>query len=251
MFNEELRVIKENMCTGSQGKMVTCYNCRGQRHVARECEEKKRAKDSQWFKDKALLMEAKEKGAILDAEAEAFLADVECTTPYSEPLAITTTTEFKTGPSTGQGTSNDTDFHSEVRMYISLWLGQDEESRRKWAMLLVLTYVLMKDVFDLIFSGGGDTDGGSDDEGSATTNSIMHTSIDGDHGDHLRLTAVGSTGDSGSSSSSSSHLSQHSSSSSSSLDDSLSSLSLYRQDVCMILLCVFLKFLLHPLRIEV
>ncbi|GJT78581.1 hypothetical protein Tco_1045306 [Tanacetum coccineum] len=76
-------------------------------------------------------MEAKEKGAILDAEAEAFLADVECTAPYVEPLAITTTTAFEvrhedaydsdvdeaphaaaafmanlmqTGPSTGQGT---------------------------------------------------------------------------------------------------------------------------------------------------
>nr|GEV04910.1 hypothetical protein [Tanacetum cinerariifolium] len=59
-----------------------------------ECKEKKRAKDSQWFKDKALLMEAKEKGAILDAEAEAFLADVECTAPYAEPLAITTAIEF-------------------------------------------------------------------------------------------------------------------------------------------------------------
>ncbi|GJT54021.1 integrase, catalytic region, zinc finger, CCHC-type containing protein [Tanacetum coccineum] len=35
--------------------------------------------DSQYFKDKALLMEAKEKGDVLDAEAEAFLADVECT----------------------------------------------------------------------------------------------------------------------------------------------------------------------------
>ncbi|GKC01779.1 hypothetical protein Tco_0987915 [Tanacetum coccineum] len=46
--------------TGSQGKVVTCYNCRGQGHVA-----------------------------------GAFLADVECTTPYSEPLAITTTTAFK------------------------------------------------------------------------------------------------------------------------------------------------------------
>ncbi|GJS38622.1 hypothetical protein Tco_0563665 [Tanacetum coccineum] len=73
--------------------------------------------------------------------AEAFLADVECTTPYAEPLAITTTTAFEvshedaydsdvdeaphaaatfmanlmqTGPSTGQGTSNDTDFHSEI-----------------------------------------------------------------------------------------------------------------------------------------
>ncbi|GKE56193.1 hypothetical protein Tco_1495378 [Tanacetum coccineum] len=86
-------------------------------------------------------MEAKQKGAILDVEAEAFLADVECTTPYVKPLAITTTLAFKvrhedaydsnvdeaphaaatfmanlmqTGPSTGQGTSNDTDFHSEI-----------------------------------------------------------------------------------------------------------------------------------------
>ncbi|GKE79543.1 hypothetical protein Tco_1545663 [Tanacetum coccineum] len=80
--------------TGSQGKVVACYNYRGQGYVARECKEKKRAKDSQWFKDKALFMEAKEKCAILDAEAEAFLADMECTTPYAELLAITTTTTF-------------------------------------------------------------------------------------------------------------------------------------------------------------
>nr|GFA45066.1 hypothetical protein [Tanacetum cinerariifolium] len=53
----------------AQGKLVTCYNCRSQGHVARQCWEKKRAKDSQWFKDKALLMEAKEKGVVLDAEA--------------------------------------------------------------------------------------------------------------------------------------------------------------------------------------
>ncbi|GJS40930.1 hypothetical protein Tco_0565973 [Tanacetum coccineum] len=40
-------------------------------------------------------MEAKEKGAVLDAEAEAFLANVECTSPYDEPLAITTTNVFE------------------------------------------------------------------------------------------------------------------------------------------------------------
>ncbi|GJS21182.1 hypothetical protein Tco_0449814 [Tanacetum coccineum] len=40
------------------------------RHIAKECKEKKREKDSQWFKDKAMLMEAKEKGAILDAETK-------------------------------------------------------------------------------------------------------------------------------------------------------------------------------------
>ncbi|GJY19473.1 hypothetical protein Tco_0390964 [Tanacetum coccineum] len=74
-------------------------------------------------------------------EAKAFLADVECTSPYAEPLAITTTMAFEvshedaydfdvdeaphaaaafmanlmqTCPSTRQGTSNDTDFHSET-----------------------------------------------------------------------------------------------------------------------------------------
>ncbi|GJR39894.1 retrovirus-related pol polyprotein from transposon TNT 1-94 [Tanacetum coccineum] len=134
----------KHAATGSQGKVVTCYNCHGQGHVAKECKENKRSKDSQWFNEKALLMEAKEKGATLDAEAEAFLADVKCITPYAEPLAITTTTKFEvshedaydsnvdeaphaaaafmanlmqTGPSTGQGTSNDTDFHSEVHNY--------------------------------------------------------------------------------------------------------------------------------------
>ncbi|GKD66111.1 hypothetical protein Tco_1308219, partial [Tanacetum coccineum] len=45
--------------------------------------------------DKALLMEAKEKGDVLDAEAEAFLADVECTAPYDQPQALTTTNMFQ------------------------------------------------------------------------------------------------------------------------------------------------------------
>nr|GEX54591.1 hypothetical protein [Tanacetum cinerariifolium] len=58
---------------------------------ARQCKELKRARDSQWYHDKALLMQAKEKGAVLDAEAEAFLADVECTAPYDQPLALITT----------------------------------------------------------------------------------------------------------------------------------------------------------------
>nr|GEW08907.1 hypothetical protein [Tanacetum cinerariifolium] len=81
--------------TDNKGKLVICYNCRGERHVSRQCKEKKRVKDSQYFKDKMLLMEAKEKGAVLDAEAKAFLADVECTTPYDQPLAITTINNFE------------------------------------------------------------------------------------------------------------------------------------------------------------
>ncbi|GJZ13568.1 hypothetical protein Tco_0548798 [Tanacetum coccineum] len=41
------------------------------------------------------LMELKEKGDVLDAEAEAFLADVECTAPYDQPQALTTTNMFQ------------------------------------------------------------------------------------------------------------------------------------------------------------
>nr|GFD06957.1 hypothetical protein [Tanacetum cinerariifolium] len=40
-------------------------------------------------------MQTKEKGAVLYAEAEAFLADVECTAPYDQPLALTTTNLFE------------------------------------------------------------------------------------------------------------------------------------------------------------
>ncbi|GJV88561.1 hypothetical protein Tco_1532499 [Tanacetum coccineum] len=46
-------------------------------------------------KIKLYMMEAKEKGDVLDAEAEAVLADVECTAPYDQPQALTTTNMFQ------------------------------------------------------------------------------------------------------------------------------------------------------------
>ncbi|GJS85067.1 reverse transcriptase domain-containing protein [Tanacetum coccineum] len=77
--------------TGVRGKKVICYNCRGEGHVARQCKEQKRKMDSQYFKDKALLMEAKEKGDVLDAEAEQFRLMCDCTAPLDQPQALTTT----------------------------------------------------------------------------------------------------------------------------------------------------------------
>ncbi|GJU01774.1 reverse transcriptase domain-containing protein [Tanacetum coccineum] len=84
---------------GAQGKKVICYNYRGEGHVARQCKEPKRKMDSQYFKDKALLMEAKEKGDVLDAEAEgiprswmrthaavAFMANLSSTSEKQHPV---------------------------------------------------------------------------------------------------------------------------------------------------------------------
>nr|GFC34391.1 hypothetical protein [Tanacetum cinerariifolium] len=83
---------RENQVNGSK---VVCYNCRGEGHVARQCKEPKWARNSQWYADKELLLNAQEKGEVLDAEAEAFLADVECTAPYEGQLAMTTTNMFQ------------------------------------------------------------------------------------------------------------------------------------------------------------
>nr|GFA98785.1 hypothetical protein [Tanacetum cinerariifolium] len=75
--NPKTHVTTTGSGVNNSGKKVICYNCRGEGHVARQCKEPKRAYDSQWYHDKALLMQAMEKGGVLDAEAEAFLADVE------------------------------------------------------------------------------------------------------------------------------------------------------------------------------
>ncbi|GJS44328.1 retrovirus-related pol polyprotein from transposon TNT 1-94 [Tanacetum coccineum] len=58
-----------------QAKVVKCYNCQGEGHMARQCTQPKRSRNTTWYKDKAMLAEAQEAGQILDEEKLAFLAD--------------------------------------------------------------------------------------------------------------------------------------------------------------------------------
>ncbi|GKF12492.1 retrovirus-related pol polyprotein from transposon TNT 1-94, partial [Tanacetum coccineum] len=55
-------------------KPIKCYNYNGLGHIARECPRPKQLQDSDYFKDKMLLMQAQENGAVLDEEQSLFLA---------------------------------------------------------------------------------------------------------------------------------------------------------------------------------
>ncbi|GKD15784.1 hypothetical protein Tco_1204942 [Tanacetum coccineum] len=59
----------------SQVKIVKCYNYLGEGHMAKQYTQPKRLRNSTWFKDKLMLVEAQEASQILDEEQLAFIAD--------------------------------------------------------------------------------------------------------------------------------------------------------------------------------
>nr|GEW04109.1 hypothetical protein [Tanacetum cinerariifolium] len=62
---------------GAQGKqrVITCYNCKGEGHMSKQCTKPRRERDAKWFKDKVLLVQAQANRQVLQEEELEFLAD--------------------------------------------------------------------------------------------------------------------------------------------------------------------------------
>ncbi|GJT63829.1 retrovirus-related pol polyprotein from transposon TNT 1-94 [Tanacetum coccineum] len=58
-----------------QERVVKCYNCQGEAHMARKYTLPKRPRNAVWFKEKLMLAEAHESSQVLDEEQLVFLAD--------------------------------------------------------------------------------------------------------------------------------------------------------------------------------
>ncbi|GJQ91925.1 retrovirus-related pol polyprotein from transposon TNT 1-94 [Tanacetum coccineum] len=73
--NRGIATTSKGNVAASQPRVVKCYNCQGEGHMARQCTQPKRPRNVAWFKEKLMLAEAQEAGQILDKEQLAFLAD--------------------------------------------------------------------------------------------------------------------------------------------------------------------------------
>nr|GEW42715.1 hypothetical protein [Tanacetum cinerariifolium] len=66
--------VNQGQARPGQARTVKCYNCNGTGHIAWNCTQPKRPQNSEYFKDKMLLMQAQENGVALDTEQLLFLA---------------------------------------------------------------------------------------------------------------------------------------------------------------------------------
>nr|GEX90956.1 hypothetical protein [Tanacetum cinerariifolium] len=77
-------------------RVVKCYNCQGEGHMARQWTQPKRPRNATWFKEKAMLAEAQEARKILIEEQLAFLADPGITNGQTAQTTILNNTAFQT-----------------------------------------------------------------------------------------------------------------------------------------------------------
>nr|GEU29239.1 hypothetical protein [Tanacetum cinerariifolium] len=68
-----VRNVNQGQARPGQARTVKCYNRNGTGYIAQNCTQPKRPRNSKYYKDKMLLMQAQENGVALDAEQLLFL----------------------------------------------------------------------------------------------------------------------------------------------------------------------------------
>nr|GFD23902.1 hypothetical protein [Tanacetum cinerariifolium] len=82
---------------GAQGKqrVITCYNCKGEGHMSKQCTKPRRKRDAEWFKDKVLLVQAQANGQVLQEEELEFLADPGTPESSSNQIVVTNNAAYQ------------------------------------------------------------------------------------------------------------------------------------------------------------
>ncbi|GJX44048.1 ubiquitin carboxyl-terminal hydrolase 12-like protein [Tanacetum coccineum] len=95
-LNKAMAFLSPVAASRGQARVVKCYNCQGEGHMARQCTQPKRTRNAAWFKEKAILVEAHAFSQILDEEQLAFLADLGILDGQAARTTILNTAAFQT-----------------------------------------------------------------------------------------------------------------------------------------------------------
>nr|GEX29668.1 integrase, catalytic region, zinc finger, CCHC-type, peptidase aspartic, catalytic [Tanacetum cinerariifolium] len=81
--------------TSGKKRVIVCYNCKGEGHMAKQCTNPKRKSDAEWFKDKVLLVQAQANGQVLQEKELDFLADPGTAKSATNQTVVTTNAAYQ------------------------------------------------------------------------------------------------------------------------------------------------------------
>nr|GEW70208.1 hypothetical protein [Tanacetum cinerariifolium] len=76
-------------------RVIVYYNCKCEGHMSKQCTKLKRKRDTEWFKDKVLIVQAQANGQVLQEEELEFLADPGTVDSSSNQNVITTNAAYQ------------------------------------------------------------------------------------------------------------------------------------------------------------
>nr|GFD09512.1 hypothetical protein [Tanacetum cinerariifolium] len=75
--------------------VITCYNCKGEGYMSKQCTKPRRKRDAKWFKDKVLLVQTQANRQVLQEEKLEFLADPGVQESSSNQMVITNNAAYQ------------------------------------------------------------------------------------------------------------------------------------------------------------
>nr|GEU57455.1 hypothetical protein [Tanacetum cinerariifolium] len=81
--------------TSGRQRVIICYNCKVEGHMAKQCTKPKRKRDAEWFKDKVLLVQAQASGQVLQEEELDFLVDPGTAKSSTNQTVVTTNAAYQ------------------------------------------------------------------------------------------------------------------------------------------------------------
>nr|GFB09658.1 hypothetical protein [Tanacetum cinerariifolium] len=76
-------------------RVITCYNCKGEGHMSKQCTKPRRKRDAELLKDKVLLVQAQSNGQVLQEDELEFLADPGIQESSSNQMVITNNAAYQ------------------------------------------------------------------------------------------------------------------------------------------------------------